>query len=111
MAPSVVRTKLQSPRGRAVLAACGLALAAGAAFYFWRPEMPSGHVRVTGRFQYEDGSPVAGLVGVVRFDPEETYKSGVRGACTGNLYSNGRFELMTREAGDGVAAARMEIAT
>jgi hypothetical protein len=80
-----------------------VALAVGAIVYLRRAELPAGHVHVTGSFQYEDGSPVAGLVGVVRFDPEETYESGVRGACTGNLRSNGRFDLMTREAGDGVA--------
>lgn len=103
MVHSVVREKLKSPRWRAILAACGLGLAAGGAMYLRRPAMPVGHVRVTGRIQYADGSSVTGLVGVVRFDPEETYKSGVRGACTGNLYSDGEFELMTREAGDGVA--------
>lgn len=86
-----------------ILITAGLGAVAVAGFIFLRqPELPPGHVHVTGRFEYEDESPVTGLVGVVRFDPEETYQTGVRGACTGSLTSSGRFELMTREAGDGV---------
>src|SRR5262245_9139677 len=103
MAHGDAPSKLPSSRSRIALAAIGVLLAVVAIWFVRRPHLPPGHVRVTASFQYDNGEPGAGLVGVVRFDPEDTYKSGVRGACTGNLFANGRFELMTRDSGDGVA--------
>lgn len=64
--------------------------------------VPEGNARVTGKIKMHTGEPLTGVHGIVRFDPEELYTGGDRGASTGWLNGNGCFEIMTQKAGDGV---------
>lgn len=64
--------------------------------------VPEGNACVTGQIHVHTGEPLEGVEGIVRFDPEELYTGGDRGASIGWLDTDGSFEIMTKSAGDGV---------
>jgi hypothetical protein len=72
------------------------------ALSFGCAKLPEGHARASGEITFKDGRRLTGVVGVVRFDPEELYSGGSRGASIAALNSDGTFDLMTRTPGDGV---------
>lgn len=65
-------------------------------------KVPEGNASVTGKIRLRTGEPLTGVEGIVRFDPEELYAGGDRGASIGWLNADGSFEMMTHQPGDGV---------
>jgi hypothetical protein len=58
--------------------------------------------QVSGRAQYEDGSPIKGAVRIIRFEPASDSTATIRKAAAGTIAEDGSFELFTRKPGDGV---------
>ena len=58
--------------------------------------------QVHGKVLYTDGSVPKGGVRVVRFEPADDSMAEVRKAATGQIQSDGSFEMSTRVPGDGV---------
>ena len=56
---------------------------------------PDDYVLATGEFVWEDGTPLTGVTGLVRFTPlNERHE---RASSTGELQSDGKFEVSTYE--------------
>lgn len=58
--------------------------------------------QVKGKVLYKDGSVPKGGVCVVRFEPAGDTTAEIRKGATGNIGSDGSFEMFTRKPGDGV---------
>lgn len=58
--------------------------------------------QVSGRVEYEDGSPVEGAIKVVNFVPTDDTTAEVRKAGTGEIQDDGSFKLRRRRPGDGI---------
>lgn len=58
--------------------------------------------QVSGRVQYKDGSPIEGAVRLIRFEPTEDSTAEIRKTASGQIASDGSFQLFTRKPGDGV---------
>lgn len=58
--------------------------------------------QVRGKVLYPDGSVPTGGVRVVRFEPTQDTSAEIRKGATGQIQSDGSFEMATRVPGDGV---------
>jgi hypothetical protein len=58
--------------------------------------------QVRGKVLYKDGSVPKGGVRVVRFEPAQDTTAEIRKAASGQIESDGSFQLATRVPGDGV---------
>ena len=72
---------------------------------------PEGFVPVSGEFTWEDGSPMTGVEGMVRFDPfDPSDPERTQVLCsTGIIDSYGRFQLMTYRKGDGAPVGHYKV--
>jgi hypothetical protein len=80
---------------------------------------PEGFVSVSGAFKFEDGTPLKGVRGYVKFYPldpgnPDTDDSRLEGKlseqiATGSLADDGQFELSTEQQGDGVKPGNYKI--
>lgn len=95
--------RFASPREACGVAVGGLALAVFLTLGSGCSRMPDGHRHVTGVVLMDDGKPLAGLEGsaVVRFDPADPEVREQRESI-GFIESDGSFDVMTYEGGDGV---------
>jgi hypothetical protein len=62
--------------------------------------------QVTGRVQYNDGSPITGGVRVIRLEPTDDTTAEIRKVASGTIAPDGTFEMFTRKPGDGVIAGK-----
>jgi hypothetical protein len=58
--------------------------------------------QASGRAQFKDGSPLTGGVRVVHFEPADNSPAAVRRMATGQIATDGTFEMFSRKPGDGV---------
>jgi hypothetical protein len=58
--------------------------------------------QVSGRVQYQDGSPITGAVKTIYLEPAENTTAEIRKMATGEIAEDGTFTLYTRKPGDGV---------
>jgi hypothetical protein len=65
--------------------------------------------QASGRAQYKDGSPITGGVRVVHFEPTQSSTATIRKAATGEIGTDGSFEMFTRKPGDGVIAGKYAV--
>jgi hypothetical protein len=58
--------------------------------------------QVSGRVQYQDGSPITGGVRTINFEPAANTTAEIRKMATGEIGTDGSFTMYTRRPGDGV---------
>lgn len=63
----------------------------------------------SGTVRFSDGSPIAGGVKVVRFEPLKTSENDVRRPAFSHIGEDGSFTMMTRQSGDGVEAGQYAV--
>jgi hypothetical protein len=61
---------------------------------------------VSGVALYQDGSPIAGAVRIVRLEPATDTTATIRKVASGYLAEDGKFEMFTRKPGDGVVPGK-----
>jgi len=59
--------------------------------------------------QYKDGTPITGGVRVVHFEPTQSTTAKIRKAATGEIATDGTFEMFTRKPGDGVIPGKYAV--
>ena len=65
--------------------------------------------QVSGRVQYNDGTPITGGLRIIRFEPTDDSTAKIRKAASGRIGEDGSFELHTRKPGDGVYAGKYAV--
>lgn len=62
----------------------------------------SGTAQVSGKVVYKDGTVPKGGVCLVQFQPTADTTADIRKAASGNIESDGTFQVYTRKPGDGI---------
>lgn len=65
--------------------------------------------QVTGKVQYQDGSPISGGIRVIRLEPADDTTAEIRKVASGMIEPDGSFEMFTRKPGDGVIAGKYRV--
>jgi hypothetical protein len=65
--------------------------------------------KVSGQAQYKDGSPITGGVRIIRLEPTTSSTAAIRKVATGEIGSDGSFDLFTRKPGDGVIPGKYAV--
>lgn len=69
-----------------------------------------GKLPVRGTVKFEDGTPVTGDMAAVLFTPDSTSNNPGKRPASGTIDSDGNFELMTQESGDGAYPGDYKVA-
>ena len=91
-----MRARLSLQQITLATACVGLLLTASLGACSSRPE---DYLLATGEFVWEDGTPLTGVTGLVRFSPSE--ERHTRASSTGELRADGTFEVSTYETQHG----------
>lgn len=65
--------------------------------------------QVSGRVTWTDGTPLEGEIRVIRFEPTADSTAEIKKAAFADIADDGSFELLTRQAGDGVYIGKYKV--